>query len=50
MVGDKDNRRSTTRYVFTLGRTTISWVSEFQSVVALLTTEVEYIAAIKSTK
>ena len=28
MEGDKDNRRSTTWYVFTVGGTTISWVSK----------------------
>ena len=39
MVGDKDNMRSTTRYVFIVGGTTVSWVSKIQSVVALSTTE-----------
>ena len=39
MVGDRDNRRSTTGYVFTVGGTTISWVSKILSVVALSTTE-----------
>jgi len=38
MAGDRDNRRSTTGYVFTVGGTTISWVSKIQSVVALSTT------------
>jgi hypothetical protein len=27
MEGDKDNRNSTTRYVFTIGGTSISWIS-----------------------
>ena len=35
MYGDRDNRRSTTGYVFTVGGTTVSWVSKIQSVVAL---------------
>jgi hypothetical protein len=39
MAGDKDSRRSTTRYVFTVGGTTISWVSKLQKVVSLSTTE-----------
>eukprot|EP00253_Pinus_taeda_P035207 PITA_35207 len=45
MAGDRDNRRSTTGYVFTVGGTTVSWVSKIQSVVALSTIEVEYVAA-----
>src|SRR6202020_2707252 len=32
MAGDKDNRRNTTGYVFTVGVTTSSWVSKIQSV------------------
>jgi len=39
MAGDKDNRRSTTWYVFTVGGTTISLVSKMQSVIALPTME-----------
>ena len=50
MAGDRDNRRSTTGYVFTVGGTTISWVSKIQSVVALSTTEVEYVAATEASK
>ena len=50
MAGDRDNRRSTTRYVFTVGGTTVSWVSKIQSVVALSTTEAEYVAATEASK
>ena len=50
MAGDKDNRRSTTGYVFTVGGTTVSWVSKIQSVVALSTTEAEYVAATEASK
>ena len=50
MAGDKDSRRSTTGYVFTMGGTTISWISKLQQVVALSTTEVEYVAATKASK
>ena len=32
MVGDRDNRRSTIRYVFTLGGIVVIWVSKLQSV------------------
>jgi hypothetical protein len=35
MVGDKDSKRSTTWYVFTIGGTTVSWISKLQKVVAL---------------
>ena len=28
MAGDRDNRRSTRGYVFTVGGTTVSWVSK----------------------
>jgi len=37
-------------YVFNVGGTTISWVSKLQSVVALSTMEVEYVAAIGASK
>jgi hypothetical protein len=30
MTGDKDSRRSTTGYVFTVGGTTVSWISKLQ--------------------
>jgi len=50
MAGDRDNRRSTIGYVFTIGGTTISWVSKLQSVVALSTTKAEYVAATKASK
>lgn len=50
MAGDKDNWRSTTGYVFTLGGTIVSWVSKIQSVVALSTTKAEYVAATEASK
>jgi hypothetical protein len=50
MAGDKDNRRSTIGYVFTIGGTTVSWISKLQKVVALSTTEVEYVAATEASK
>ena len=39
MVGDRDNRRSTTGYVFTVGGIVVNWVSKVQSVVSLSTTK-----------
>ena len=50
MAGDKDSRRSTTGYVFTIGGTVVSWISKLQKVVALSTTEVEYVVATKASK
>jgi hypothetical protein len=50
MAGDKDSRRSTTGYVFTVGGITVSWISKLQKVVALSTTEVEYVAATEASK
>jgi hypothetical protein len=50
MAGDKDNRRSTTGYVFTIGGTTVSWISKLQKVVSLSTTEAEYVAATEASK
>ena len=35
MEGDKDSKRSTTGYVFTVGGTTISWISKLQKIVSL---------------
>jgi hypothetical protein len=50
MEGDKDSRRSTTGYVFTIGGTTVSWISKLQKVVALSTTEAEYVASTEASK
>lgn len=38
--------KSTTRYIYNLGGTTISWVSKLQKIVALASIEVEYFAVI----
>jgi Reverse transcriptase (RNA-dependent DNA polymerase) len=45
MVGDVDDRKSTTGVVFFLGSNLISWSSRKQTVVALSSCEAEYIAA-----
>jgi len=50
MAGDKDNRRSTAWYVFTIGGTTVSWISKLQKVVELSTIEAEYFVAIEASK
>ena len=45
-----DIRRSTTGYIYTLGGTAVSWVSQLQKDVALSTTEVEYVAVTEASK
>jgi hypothetical protein len=50
MAVDKDNRSSTIGYVFTIGGTTVSWISKLQKVVSLSTTEAEYVAATEASK
>lgn len=45
-----DNRKSTTSFMFTLCGTCISWKSQLQSIVALSTTEVEYIVVTEAIK
>ncbi|KAL5567657.1 hypothetical protein UlMin_024232 [Ulmus minor] len=49
-AGDLDKRRSLTGYVFTLFGCTVSWKAQLQPVVALSTTEAEYIAATEGVK
>eukprot|EP00253_Pinus_taeda_P022440 PITA_22440 len=50
LAGDLDQRRSTSGYVFNLFGGAVSWMSKKQSVVALSTTEVEYMAATHASK
>ena len=48
--GDLDGRKSTTRYIFTLDGTTISWKSKLQERVSLSTTKTEYVVISKAAK
>ena len=50
MAGDKYRRRSNTGYVFTVGGTTIRWISKLMKVVVLSTIEAEYVAATEASK
>jgi hypothetical protein len=50
MAGDKDSRRSTTGYVFTIGGIVVSWISKPQKVVALSTTEAKYVSVTEASK
>ena len=47
---DLDQRRSTSGYVFNLFGGAVSWMSKKKSVVALSTTQAEYMAAIHESK
>ncbi|XP_042012477.1 secreted RxLR effector protein 161-like [Salvia splendens] len=49
-VNDRDKRKSTTSYVFTVCRSCISWKSQLQHIVALSTTESEYIVITEAMK
>ena len=49
-MGNVNSRRSTTDYVSTLGSGAVTWVSRLQKIVALSTTEVEYVAATEACK
>ena len=50
MEGDKDSRRSTTGYVFSIGGTTVRWISKMQKVVSISKKEAEYVFAIAASK
>eukprot|EP00794_Sanderia_malayensis_P020979 gene20979-biopygen15484 len=49
-AGDINTRKSTSGYVFRLGKATISWKSKKQLVVALSSTEAEYVACVRQRK
>ncbi|KAL2254482.1 UNVERIFIED_CONTAM: Retrovirus-related Pol polyprotein from transposon TNT 1-94 [Sesamum indicum] len=49
-ANEKDSRKSTTSYIFTLCGSCISWKSQLQHIVALSTTEAEYIATTEAFK
>jgi hypothetical protein len=50
LAGDLDRGRSTSGYVFNLFGGAISWMSKRQAVVALSTTEAEYMATTHASK
>jgi len=49
-VGDHDDRKSTGSYIFKIGVGAIAWQSKKQSIVALSSTEAEYMALTQATK
>jgi hypothetical protein len=50
MAGDKNSRRSTTGYVFTIGGTILSWILKLQKFFSLSTTEAEYVVATEASE
>jgi hypothetical protein len=44
-VGDHDDRKSTSGYIFTMGTSAICWSSKKQPIVTLSTTEAEFVSA-----
>ena len=50
LAGNVDIRMSTIGYVYTLGGTVVSWGSQLQKIVALFTTEAEYVAITEVSK
>ena len=48
--GVVDSRKSTSRYIYTIGGTTVSWMSRLQNCVSLSSTEVEYVAIAEAGK
>ena len=42
--GDVDSSKITSGYVYTIGGTTVKWMSRLQKCVSLSSTEVEYVA------
>jgi hypothetical protein len=49
-AGEVDDKRSTRGYVFTLSRKPICWESTLQSIVAMSTTEAEYMVVAEAAK
>jgi hypothetical protein len=50
MAGDKDNRRRNIGYYFTIGGTTVSWISKLKRVFSLSTIESTYVVATEASK
>ena len=48
--GDVDSSKSTSGYIYTIGGTTVSWISRLQKCVSLSSIEVEYVAIAEARK
>ena len=49
-AGDRDNRRSMTGYVFSVGKCAVSWKATLHNTVTLSTIEAEYMTAVEGIK
>ena len=49
-IGNVDIRRSAIGYVYIVGGTAVSWGSQLQKIVALSTTEAEFVAITEASK
>lgn len=49
-AGEVDHLRSTTGYIFTVDTTTVNWMPMIQKIVALSTTEADYVTVTKASK
>ena len=47
---DVDSRKSTSGYIYTIGKTAVSWMSRLQKCVSLSSTEAEYVAIAEAGK
>ena len=48
LSGDVDSSKSTSRYIYTIDGTVVSWMSKLQKSVALSSTETEYVVIAKA--
>ena len=48
--GDVDSSKSTSGYIYTIGGTTVNWMSRLQKCVSLSSTEAEYVAIAEAGK
>ena len=50
MASNITDRKSTTRYVYTLGGTIVNWMLKLERIVTISTTEVQYVVVIEARK
>ena len=48
--GDVDSSKSTSSYIYTIGGTTVSWMSRLQKCVSISSTEAEHVEIVEAGK